>query len=277
LSSTDSSMIFNSPEAIQRLTPTNPFGRGADGRPRVPDELLERMKLVTNDEAWGVLERQHGYQFQFEGNWLNLHPERVLVGRSVTAMFVPMRPDLQQVVEAEGRAEGRAGGQNTWVIDTLVEGDVIVVDLFGKIRDGTFAGDNLSTTIRSRARTGMVVHGGIRDLARIDELPDFAVFARGVDPSAIANVTLVGVNIPIRIGNATVLPGDVVLGTSEGVTFIPPHLVQEVVERSEDVRLRDVFGKQRLAEGTYTSGQIDVSTWAAEIEQDFLRWREAHP
>jgi regulator of RNase E activity RraA len=121
----------------------------------------------------------------------------------------------------------------------------------------------------------MVVHGGIRDLARIDELPDFAVFARGVDPSAIANVTLVGVNIPIRIGNATVLPGDVVLGTAEGVTFIPPHLVQEVVERSEDVRLRDVFGKQRLAEGTYTSGQIDVSTWAAPIEQDFLRWREA--
>jgi regulator of RNase E activity RraA len=151
---------------------------------------------------------------------------------------------------------------------------VIVVDLFGKIRDGTFAGDNLATTIRSRARTGMVVHGGIRDLKRIEELPDFAVFARGVDPSAIADVTLVGVNIPVRIGNATVLPGDVVLGTAEGVTFIPPQLVQEVVERSEDVRLRDVFGKQRLAEGRYTSGQIDVSAWAPAIEADFLRWQE---
>src|ERR687886_773382 len=233
-------MVFNTPEAVRRLTPENPFERSADGRPRVPDDLLERMKLVTNDEAWGVLERRHGYLFQFEGNWLNLHPERVLVGRAVTAMFVPMRPDL-----------------------------------FGKVRDGTFAGDNLSTTIRSRARTGMVVHGGIRDLARIDELADFAVFARGVDPSAIANVTLVGVNIPIRMGAATVLPGDVVLGTAEGVTFIPPHLALEVVERSEDVRLRDVFGKQRLAEGTYTSGQIDVSTWADHIEQDFLHWREA--
>ncbi|MCA1645832.1 MAG: RraA family protein, partial [Chloroflexi bacterium] len=209
-------MIFNTPEAIQHLTPSNPFERSADGRPRVPDDLLERMKLVTNDEAWGVLERRHGYQFQFEGNWLNLHPEQVLVGRAVTAMFVPMRPDLHDVVEAEGRTDGRTSGQNTWVIDTLVDGDVIVVDLFGKIRDGTFAGDNLATTIKSRARTGMVVHGGIRDLRRIDELPDFAVFARGVDPSAIANVTLVGVNIPIRIGNATVLPGDVVLGTAEG-------------------------------------------------------------
>src|SRR3982751_619448 len=133
-------MIFNTPEAIQRLTPNNPFERSADGRPRVPDDLLERMKLVTNDEAWGVLERRHNYYFQFEGNWLNLHPERVLVGRAVTAMFVPMRPDLHDVIQQYGRA----GGQNTWVIDTLEENDVIVVDLFGKIRDGTFAGDNLS-------------------------------------------------------------------------------------------------------------------------------------
>jgi 4-hydroxy-4-methyl-2-oxoglutarate aldolase len=264
-------MSFNSPETIQGITPLNPFDRFEDGRPRVPDDLLERMRLVTNDEAWGVLERRHGYPFQFEGGWLNLHPQRVLVGRAVTAMFVPMRPDLHEAIEQHGRAEGRSGGQNTWVIDTLVKGDVIVVDLFGKIRDGTFVGDNLSTTILARAGTGMVIHGGIRDLVRVDELP-LAVFCRGVDPSAIAQATLVGVNIPLRIGNATVLPGDVVLGTREGVTFVPPHLVQEVVERSEDVRLRDVFGKQRLAEGRYTSGQIDVSTWAPEIEADFSAW-----
>jgi 4-hydroxy-4-methyl-2-oxoglutarate aldolase len=265
-------MIFNTPEAVRQLTPLNPFDRLPDGRPHVPDDLLERMRLVTNDEAWGVLERRHGYPFQFEGGWLNLHPERVLVGRAVTAMFMPRRPDLHDAIEQYGRGEGRSGGQNTWVIDTLVRGDVIVVDLFGKIRDGTFVGDNLSTTIAARAGTGMVIHGGIRDLARVEELP-LAVFCRGVDPSAIAEVTLVGVNLPVRIGNATVLPGDVVLGTSEGVTFVPPHLVQEVVERSEDVRLRDVFGKQRLAEGTYTSGQIDVSTWAPDIEADFMAWQ----
>ena len=265
-------MLFNTPEAVRALTPLNPFDRMPDGRPRVPDDLLQRMRLVTNDEAWGVLERRHGYNFQFEGGWHNLHPERVLVGRAVTAQFVPMRPDLHDVVEQFGRGQGRSGGQNTWIIDTLVEGDVLVVDLFGKVRDGTFVGDNLSTTIASRAKTGLVVHGGIRDLVRVAEL-DLSVFTRGVHPSAIASVTLVGVNIPIRIGEATVLPGDVVLGTPEGVTFIPPHLAQEIVERSEDVRLRDVFGKQRLAEGKYTSGQIDVSTWSAEIEADFAQWR----
>src|SRR6266511_3244746 len=136
-------MIFNTPERIRAITQLNPFERSDDGR--------------------GVLERRHGYPFQFEGGWLNLHPEQVLVGRAVTAMFVPMRPDLHEAVEQEGRSEGRSGGQNTWIIDTRVQGDVIVVDIFVKIRDGTFVGDNLSTTILARAGTGIVIHGGIRD------------------------------------------------------------------------------------------------------------------
>jgi regulator of RNase E activity RraA len=265
-------MIFNSPERVAALTPLNLYERLPDGRPYVPDDILARMRAVTNDEAWGVIERGHGYHFQFAGGWVNLHPERVLVGRAVTARMVPLRHDFHGVVEQEGLAEGRAGGQNTWVIDALRPGDVLVVDLFGKIEDGTFIGDNLGTAIHARAGTGLVVDGGIRDLARVLQLPDFNVFCRGVHPSAIAEVTLAEVNGPIRIGQATVLPGDVVLGTREGVTFIPPHLAEEVVRRSEDVRRRDVFGKSRIADGIYTSGQIDVSVWAAEIEEDFRQW-----
>ena len=265
-------MVFRSPGQIAALTPANPFGRGADGRPSVPADLLERMKLVTNDEAWGVLERGHNYHFQFEGGWYNLHPDRVLVGRAVTVRMVPIRPDLQAVVEETGKAQGRSGGQNTWVIDELQEGDVLVVDLFGKIEDGTFIGDNLGTAIHARAKTGLIVDGGIRDLERVLELPDFSVFCRGAHPSAIYDVTLAEVNGPIRIGNATVLPGDVVLGTREGVTFIPPHLAEAVVTRSEDVRQRDVFGKWSIAQGMFTSGQIDVSTWAEEIEAAYNNW-----
>jgi 4-hydroxy-4-methyl-2-oxoglutarate aldolase len=266
-------MIFNSPERITALTPLYQDERVADGRPRVPDEILERMRHVTNDEAWGVVERGHNYHFQFEGNWVNLHPDHVLVGRAVTVRMVPLRPDLHGVVERVGAAEGRSGGQNTWVIDTLLPGDVLVVDLFSKIEDGTFIGDNLGTAIAARAGTGLVVDGGIRDLERVYQLPDFNVFCRGVHPSAILDVTVVEVNGPVRIGNATVMPGDVVLGAREGVTFVPPHLAEEVVGRSEDVRQRDVFGKRRIAEGIYTSGQIDVSTWAEEIEADYVAWR----
>jgi regulator of RNase E activity RraA len=270
-------VIFNSPDRIAALTPNVDLERLPDGRPRVPDDILERMRHVTNDEAWGVVERGHGYHFQFAGDWVNLHPDRVLVGRAVTVRMVPLRPDLHEVVERIGGEEGRSGGQNTWVIDALLPGDVLVVDLFGKIEDGTFIGDNLGTAIHARAGTGLVVDGGIRDLERVYQLPDFNVFCRGVHPSAILDVTLAEVNGPLRIGGATVLPGDVVLGTREGVTFIPPHLAAEVVNRSEDVRQRDVFGKSRIADGIYTSGQIDVSIWAEEIETDYQDWLSTQP
>ena len=269
-------MDLISRQKIIELTPLNRYERFSPGRPRVPDDILKRMQQVTTEEAWGVL-RQHDYHFQFEGNWLNIHPERILVGRAVTGRFVPTRPDLNDVIEAQGKADGRIGGQNSWVIDTLVEDDVIVIELFGKVVDGTFAGDNLSTAIAAHTGgTGMVVDGGMRDYQRVCELPEFNGFIKGIDPTGIADVTLTEINGPIRIGNATVLPGDIVLGTPTGVIFIPPHLAQEVVECSEDIRQRDRFGKLRLQEGRYTPGEIDVNIWPAHIETDFAEWRETH-
>jgi 4-hydroxy-4-methyl-2-oxoglutarate aldolase len=263
-------VIFNAAENVRALTHLSAYERFPDGRPRVPDELLARLRLATNDETWAVVSRRHGYHFQFVGAWpVHLQPERVLVGRAVTAAFVPLRPDLQAAVDARGAKEGRIGRHNAWVIESLQPGDVAVVDLFGKVRHGTFIGDNLATAVRARAGTGLVIEGGLRDLARVRELTDFPVYARGVDPSAIADVTLVGVNIPIRIGEATVLPGDVVLGTRAGVTFIPPHLLPEVVEHSEDVRERDVWGKRMLETGRYSSAQIDVAVWTPEVESEY--------
>jgi 4-hydroxy-4-methyl-2-oxoglutarate aldolase len=253
-------------------TEKNPYDRFEDGRPRVPDAILQRMKEVSIEEAWGVL-MSHGYRNQFAGGWLNVHPERVLVGRAVTACFMPQRPDIEEVTNQRGKADGRVGAQNSWVIDTLKENDVIVVDLFGKIKEGTFAGDNLGTSIATKTKTGMIIEGGVRDLDGIFAIPDFAVFVRGVDPTALLGTTLMGINVPVRIAEATVLPGDVVLGRREGVIFIPPHLAEEVVTKSEDVRLRDEFGHQRLREGKYTPGQIDRE-WTPEIKADFEQWKK---
>lgn len=262
---------FSKDELI-RYTPDNPYPRFDDGRPRVPDEILERMKEVSIEEAWGVL-RGKGYRLQFTGDWLNLHPDRVLVGRALTAAFVPKRPDLDGVTEAIGKEQGNKGGQNSWVIDRLSENDVIVIDLFGKVKDGTFAGDNLANSIWTKTKTGMVIHGGVRDIDGIFPLPDFGVFIRGMDPTGIADVTLLGINTPIRIDEATVMPGDVVLGGRGGVIFIPPQFAEEVCERSEEVRMRDEFGHLRLREGKYTPGEIDMK-WTDEIKADFEEWKK---
>lgn len=270
-----SELKLNDSERITELTPEYQDDRFEDGRPRVPDDILRRMKKVTTEEAWGVL-HQNGYTQQFEGDWLNIHPERILVGRAVTGRFVPTRPDLDSVIAAEGESRNRIGGQNSWVIDTLVKDDVIVIELFGKVVDGTFAGDNLATAIAANTGgTGMVVDGGMRDFQRVAQLPEFNGFIKGLDPTPIRNLTLTEINGPVRIGNTTAMPGDIVLGTPTGVIFIPPHLAKEVVERSESVRLRDYFGQLRIREGTYTPGEVDRK-WSEEMDADFETWSKTN-
>ncbi len=263
--------IFTKEHLIE-YTPDWKGERFPDGRPKVPEDLLQRMKAVSIEEAWSVLKR-HGYNQQFEGNWILAGPkEPVLVGRAVTAYFQPARPDVNGAIKAKGEKDGRIGGQNSWIIDTLVKGDVIVVDLMGKVIDGTFMGDNLANSIWAKTGgNGLVINGGARDIQGVEEIPDFPVFNRGWDPSAIADVMLMGINTPIRIGRASVMPGDVVLGKKEGIIFIPAHLAQEVVETSEIVRMRDEFGHLRLRQGKYTPGQIDRK-WSNDIEKDFDEW-----
>ncbi len=248
--------------------------RFPDGRPRVSDELLPRLKNVTAEEAWGVLQGA-GYRFQFEGNWKVINPGERLVGRVVTAVFMPLRPDVNAVINDFGKKEGRSqrGGQNAWVIDTLLPNDVLVVDLFGKIKDGTFAGDNLSTSIFAKTGTGLIVDGSVRDVSGISEIKGFRCIVRGFDPSALRDVTLMGINVPIRIGSVTVLPGDVVVSDPEGLTFIPPHLAEKVADHSELTQMEDNWGHQMLREGKYTPGQID-SAWSKEMVEEFNRWAE---
>lgn len=261
-----------SPVEITRLTAScTAFERLKDGRPAVPASLLERLKLVTIEEAWDTL-RKNGYHNQFAGEWFQTHPDRVLVGRAVTAAVLPSRPDLNAVVNDIGARAGLSGKQNTWVIEELELNDVLVVDFFGKVADGTFIGDNLATSVREKTRAGAVIDGGIRDLPGITKMDDLAVFCRGVHPTAINDFAMLGVNIPVMIRGITVIPGDVVLGTRTGVIFIPPHLLEEVVEKSEATRLRDAFSKQRLREQRYGPSQLDREDWAEDILADFAEW-----
>ncbi len=241
-------------EEMMRYTAKSPFERFEDGRPKVPAALLEKMRDLSAEDIFGVL---GGAKFtnQFEGGWQLLHPGRKLVGRAVTAQFMPYRPDLAEVNDTDAKAKGLPGNTNQRVIDMLQPGDVIVVDLFGKYENGTFVGDNLATAIFAATGNGFVVDGSARDLEGIFPL-DMAAYVRGYHPSAIGNVVLTGINIPIRIGNATVMPGDVVFGDREGVYFVPPQLVEEILKRAETTHIHDEWTKAKLLTGKYKSTDI---------------------
>ncbi len=264
-----------SPEELIEYTPEWKGERFADGRPKVPDDILERTRNVSITQAWGVI-RGPGYNWQYEDGWICTHPNQVLVGRALTAMYMPRRPVMRRVMEEKGERAGCIGDQISWPIDMLVPGDVYVADVFGKIDQGAVIGDNLATAIYANSGNGVVHDAAVRDIDGIQELPNFTSFVRGFHPTfASPTIMLAGVNCPVRIGGATVMPGDVVLGRDDGVVFIPPHLAEQVVKTSELIALRDRFGKQRLAEGKYTPGQIDTR-WSDPIEADFSRWLESH-
>jgi 4-hydroxy-4-methyl-2-oxoglutarate aldolase len=246
--------------------------RFPDGRPKVPDEILQQLKTVDAEEAWGVLQSK-GYKYQFEAGWQVINPGERLVGRVVTAVFMPLRPDVNAVIQERGKQEGRVGAQNSWPIDLLEPNDVLVVDLFGKIKDGTFAGDNLSTSIYTKSHTGLIVDGSVRDETGISEIKGMHVFVRGTDPSALRDVTLMGINVPVRIGQVTVMPGDVAVSDPEGITFIPPHLAKPIVEEAQMTHRIDEWGHLMLREGKYTPGQIDRK-WTKPMIEEFNKWLE---
>ena len=260
---------------VKGYTPEWKGERFADGRPKVSDKLLERLKAVHLEEAWGIL-RNKGYQNQFEGDWMVLHSDSVMTGRVVTAQYLPMRPDVDKLIKDIGKTEGRIGNTNSWPIDVLTKGDVYVADSYGKIIDGTLIGDNLGNAIYARSLRGVIFYGSVRDIEGLEEIKGFNAWTKGYDPSYIQQMMLGGINVPIRIGRATVLPGDVVLAKKGGVVFIPSHLVEDVVLNAEFISLKDAFGHQRLREGKYTPGQIDAQ-WTDVIKKDFLKWLDENP
>ncbi|MDE3247100.1 MAG: RraA family protein [Bacteroidota bacterium] len=248
--------------------------RFADGRPKLPDDLLERARHINIDDAWTVLKNE-GYTNQFEGDWKTVNNTPV-VGRAVTAVFMPSRPDVEKNIKAKGSKEGRKGNTNSWPIETLVKGDVYVADAFGKVAGGTLMGSTLATAIFSKSGNGVVFNGACRDLGEIQEMNGFNAFVRDFHPSFLEEMVLTGLNTPARIGHVMVLPGDLVLGVREGVLFIPAHMAEQVISTAEFVIRKDKFGFEMVRTGKYSTGQID-SQWTDEIKNAFLQWLQQHP
>src|SRR3954467_12163331 len=271
-----------SKEELITLTPEWKGERFADGRPKVPDDIVRRMKQVSVEEAWATMSNA-GYRYQIAEDWQVINPDSVLVGRAVTATFMPGRPDVWKAIDSIGKKEGRRA-QNVWAVEMLTKGDVYVADQFGAKRNGPTIGDNVGNAIYARTGNGIVYDGALRDLEGLKEIGGFTSFYTSYDPSyhnpgagqsRDLTTMIIGINHPTRIRTVTVMPGDVVLGKMGVVVFIPPQLAERVVKTSEIVRLRDMFGHQRLREGKYTAGQIDTR-WADDIEKDFSKWLNDH-
>lgn len=250
--------------------------RFPDGRPKIPEDLLQRAKKIGIDDAWTVLKNE-GYTNQFESNWKMVHRDVPVVGRALTALFLPSRPDVEKNIKERGiQKEGRKGNTNSWPIEILSKGDVYVADGYGKIDGGTLMGATLATSIFNKSGNGVVFNGSARDLESIGQIDGFNAFVRDFHPSFLEEMVLMGLNTPIRIGEAIVLPGDLVLAKEEGVLFIPAHLAEQVVGTAEFVALKDEFGFEMVKNRTYTTGEID-SQWTDKIKNDFIQWLAKHP
>jgi regulator of RNase E activity RraA len=258
-----SSQVKTTKEQILFYTSDWKGERFPDGRPKVPDDLLKRALDVSIEDVWDYL-GSLGYKCQFDGGFQALHPEKPFAGRALTAQYMPLRPDMIRAINAEGKAEGRVSGNNSWPINELQIGDVYVADGFGKIVEGTLIGSNLGNGIAAHTHTGFVFNAGIRDAEENREIPNFNGFYRGYDPSAWAQMTLTSINAPIRIGRATVLPGDLVLAKTDGVIFIPAILAEQAIASAEFTNLEDAFNFElnRLGkngaefEGGLDAGQV---------------------
>lgn len=263
-------------EQLVELTKQSPFDRFPDGRPKIPDALLERAKGMSAEEVWAGLNQfggngrgGNGYRNQYEDGFQVLHPKLKLSGRAFTVQFMPARADLDQYLSFTAQQKGVGRWYNQTAIDMLQPGDVLVVDLFGKVDGGTMVGDNLFYYIMKATRGGgLVVDGGVRDLEGISEMQMPAYFRR-THPSAIANVALTGINIPVRIGNVTVMPGDLVLGDPEGVYFVPPHLVKQIVDNSDVIHIHDEWTRKKFDEGKYKSSEIYGSPKDPALKKEY--------
>jgi 4-hydroxy-4-methyl-2-oxoglutarate aldolase len=264
-------LVTFSKQDLIDYTSANPFDRFPDGRPKIPDALIERARDLSSEEVWAVLQDK-GYNNQYADGFIVLHTGKTMVGRVFTVQFMPMRADVESVAEKKAKQRGLPPLTNQMAIDLLQPGDVLVVDLFNKKVDGTIVGDNLFYYVMTAThKGGLVVDGSVRDLDGIAEI-DMPAYFKSVDPTPIDNVMLTGINIPIRIGGVTVMPGDLAVGDREGVYFIPPQFVQEVLDHADVTHIHDEWTKKKFAEGKYKSSEIYSSPTDPKLKAEYQEY-----
>ena len=244
-------------DQMKDFTASNPYGRFPDGRPMIPDEVLDtvRQMQIQVIEAIEVL-RSHNYNNQFEDGWKTLIPGKKIIGRAFTIQFMPNRPDLEAGMKTAAAKNNSAPVSKSNTIDMLQKNDLAVVDLYGKIDGGLpYVGDKLAYYIWKTTGTGLIVEGGIYYLETTAR-SGMQAFYRGTQVASSGRAVVSGVNIPIRIGDAVIMPGDLVIGDEDGILAIPPQFVSEVIKTTIINRRRDVWIKKAFDLGRFKSSEI---------------------
>ena len=247
--------------------------RFEDGRPRISDDLIERAKSIGIEEAWQILNNE-GYLYQYERNWKILHEDVKVVGRALTAQFMPIRPDVEKSIVDRAAKQGRKGRHLHWPINMLTKGDVYVADNKGRV--GSLMGHNLGNVIYKNSGNGVVFDGFARDVDGLAEIKGFNAFVRDFAPQFLQGVVLMGLNTPITIGAAIVLPGDLVIAGRAGVVFIPAHLAELVVSTAEFIASKDRFGHEMIRKGVYKAEEVDTQ-WTEPVSVEYLKWLDRNP
>jgi len=262
-----------SKEDLIKYTPLNPYPRLPDGRPNAPEALWKRLAPASTEDVWGVFWR--GYRSQFVPGWVQTHDDKVLLGRVFTVQYMPVRPEIAMIVEPDVRNFGKVSNSNQRVIDMLQPGDVLVVDLYGKVDGGTFVGDNLARSIWLTTGNGFIVNGGVRDRQALDHIVA-PIYARGWSPTVYEDVMITGINVPVRLGDVTVMPGDIAFGDKTGLTFIPQHLLKQVVEFAESQVLKDAWTEEKMLSHKYKSRDVYPAPTTPELKKDYEEWLAKH-
>ena len=193
-------------------------------------------------------------------------PGTTMVGTAKTLRFVPNREDL---------FKSHGGGYNTQkrVFDAVGPGEVIVIEARGSAGSGTL-GDILALRAQFNGAAGVVTDGGVRDYAAVTEI-GLPVFAQTAHPAVLGRRHVPwDQDIAVACGNATVLPGDVIVGDDDGVIVIPRDLAQEVVDAALAKEHEDAWVAERVAEGNPVDGLFPPT---GEWKEKFQQWLTENP
>ena len=231
----------------------------------LPEALLAKLRKAPTAGLSAELRRRGLNNVVIEG----VHPQcrgTKMVGPARTLRFVPNREDLF-------KAHGGGFNAQKQVFDQVGSGEVIVIEARGETGSGTL-GDILALRARSRGAAGVVTDGGVRDDAAVEEI-GLPAFSQTAHPAVLGrrHVPWEG-NVAVACGNATVLPGDIIVGDDDGVIVIPRGIVEEVVDEALAKEHQDEWVAARVSEGNPIDGLFPpTGRW----KQEYERWVQDNP